>query len=186
MARRCHLGYLYERLLPIQYRFPLMMASGAKAGRSRVSLHSPRIFRPLAKRSRNLALRIGSRLEFGFCVCTMENFETLTPGPEWRPPAPIPCEKPLGLFALLHRIFTNPLEAWTTAHFKPPAVATRLLGTKLIVINEPSAIRRVLRESLPRDRAVSRRAQQQGRGHRPSASVAKRRLRLSFQAPIGA
>ena len=66
---------------------------------------------------------------------------------DWRPPAPIPAVKPLGTLKLLRTIYTNPLEAWTQAHFERPFVITRLLGTKAIAVNEPSAIRHILRDN---------------------------------------
>jgi cytochrome P450 len=73
--------------------------------------------------------------------------EVLLSAAAWRPPAPLPRTKPFSLLPLLRTIFNNPLEAWTLAHFEQPAVVMRLLGTQLIVINEPSAIRRVLRDN---------------------------------------
>jgi cytochrome P450 len=62
----------------------------------------------------------------------------------WQPPAPTPCERPLGAFALLRTIYNNPLEAWTREHFEQPIVISRLLSTQIAVVSEPSAIRRVL------------------------------------------
>ncbi|MGA7324530.1 MAG: cytochrome P450 [Rhodomicrobium sp.] len=60
---------------------------------------------------------------------------------DWRPAAPIPADKPLNTLKLLRTIYTNPLEAWTQAHFERPFVITRLFGTKAIAVNEPTAIR---------------------------------------------
>jgi cytochrome P450 len=63
---------------------------------------------------------------------------------DWQPPAPTPCPRPLGAFALLRTIYNNPLEAWTREHFEQPIVISRLLSTQIAVVNEPAAIRRVL------------------------------------------
>jgi cytochrome P450 len=72
------------------------------------------------------------------------NFSAFTNTNDWWPPAPTPCAKPLGAIALLRTIYNNPLEAWTRAHFEQPIVASRLMGTQVAVVNEPSAIRKIL------------------------------------------
>jgi cytochrome P450 len=72
------------------------------------------------------------------------NFRGFMSSNDWRPPAPTPCTKPLGAFALLRTIYNNPLEAWTQEHFERRIVISRLLGSQVAVVNEPSAIRRVL------------------------------------------
>jgi cytochrome P450 len=72
------------------------------------------------------------------------NLTALMSSNEWQPPAPTPCARPLGAFTLLRTIYNNPLEAWTREHFEQPIVISRLLGTQVAVVNEPSAIRRVL------------------------------------------
>src|SRR3569832_172405 len=61
-----------------------------------------------------------------------------------RPPAPIPQTEPLGFVSLLRVLATNPLEAWTEAHFEEPVVAGGLPFGRAIVVSEPAAIRRVL------------------------------------------
>ena len=61
-----------------------------------------------------------------------------------RPPAPPPRTRPLGLVSLLKVLATNPLEAWTEAHFEEPIVAGGLPFGRAIVVSDPSAIRRVL------------------------------------------
>jgi len=45
---------------------------------------------------------------------------------------------------LLRVLASNPLEAWTAAHFEEPIVTTGLSIGRVAVVNEPSAIRRVL------------------------------------------
>src|SRR5579863_7943134 len=65
-------------------------------------------------------------------------------GALFRPPAPQPQPTPLGLIGLLRVLRKNPIECWANEHFEQPAViASRLLG-HVVVLNEPTAIRRVL------------------------------------------
>jgi cytochrome P450 len=65
-------------------------------------------------------------------------------GPMFRPPAPEPRPTPLNLIGLMRVLSKNPIECWATEHFEQPAVtASRLLG-HVVVLNEPTAIRRVL------------------------------------------
>lgn len=66
---------------------------------------------------------------------------------ELRPPAPIPRAQALGPMALLRVLATNPLEAWTAAHFEEPIVFSGLSIGRVAVINDPVAIRRVLMEN---------------------------------------
>jgi cytochrome P450 len=61
-----------------------------------------------------------------------------------RPPAPVPLSKPLGPLALLRVLATNPLEAWTEAHFNEPIVMGGLPFARVAVVSHPAAIRRVL------------------------------------------
>jgi cytochrome P450 len=72
------------------------------------------------------------------------NFVTTERTDDWRPPAPTPHSKSLGILTLLRTVYDNPLEAWTEAHFERPIVMGRLFGTQFAVVNDPSAIRRVL------------------------------------------
>ncbi|HEX3989809.1 MAG TPA: cytochrome P450 [Acetobacteraceae bacterium] len=61
-----------------------------------------------------------------------------------RPPAPEPQPAPLGLFRLLRVLKSNPIECWADEHFEQPvSIASRLLG-HVVLLNEPTAIRRVL------------------------------------------
>jgi len=50
----------------------------------------------------------------------------------------------LGPLALLRVLATNPLEAWTEAHFSEPVVVGGLPFARVAVVSEPAAIRRVL------------------------------------------
>ena len=40
----------------------------------------------------------------------------------YRPPAPIPQSKPLGVLGLISTLKRNPLECWTREHFEKPVV----------------------------------------------------------------
>lgn len=61
-----------------------------------------------------------------------------------RPPAPVPHANTLGPLALLRVLASNPLEAWTEAHFSEPLVLGGLPFARVAVVSEPAAIRRVL------------------------------------------
>ena len=60
------------------------------------------------------------------------------------PPAPAPRTKPLGAIALLRAVLSNPLEAWTEAHFTEPVVMGGLPFMRVAVVSDPDAIKRVL------------------------------------------
>lgn len=62
-------------------------------------------------------------------------------------PAPPPRSQPLGFIALLRVLASNPLEAWTTAHFEEPIVMGGLSIGRAAVVSDPGAIRRVLLEN---------------------------------------
>ena len=66
---------------------------------------------------------------------------------ELRPPAPAARAQALGPIALLRVLARNPLEAWTEAHFEQPVVASGLSIGRVVVVNDPAAIRRVLLEN---------------------------------------
>ncbi len=61
-----------------------------------------------------------------------------------RPPAPSPRLRAMGLLRLFRALASNPLEAWTEAHFTQPIVMGGLPFGPVAVINDPKAIRRVL------------------------------------------
>ncbi len=61
-----------------------------------------------------------------------------------RPPAPHPRAQALGLFALFRALASNPLEAWTEAHFNEPIVVGGLPFGRVAVVNDPKSIRHVL------------------------------------------
>jgi cytochrome P450 len=62
----------------------------------------------------------------------------------YRPPAPAPQPKPLGVLRLISTLKRNPLECWTQAHFEQPIVTGGLPFKNILLVNDPQAIRRVL------------------------------------------
>jgi cytochrome P450 len=60
------------------------------------------------------------------------------------PPAPRPQAHPLKPLALLRTLKRNPLECWAAAHFEQPIVSGGLPIGHVLMVHEPSAIRRVL------------------------------------------
>ncbi len=62
----------------------------------------------------------------------------------YRPPAPIPQPKPLGVLRLISTLKRNPLECWTREHFEKPVVVGGLPFKHVLLVHEPAAIRRVL------------------------------------------
>lgn len=62
----------------------------------------------------------------------------------YQPPAPAPQPKPLGFFQLMSTLKRNPLECWAQEHFEKPIVAGGLPFKHVLLVHEPSAIRRVL------------------------------------------
>jgi len=47
-------------------------------------------------------------------------------------------------FEFAKALWRNPIEAWTAKHFEEPIVITRLPFAKVVVVNDPAAIRRIL------------------------------------------
>ena len=52
-----------------------------------------------------------------------------------------------GPLDLIRLLWSNPIEAWTKAHFEEPIVRTRLPFGEVVVVNDPAAVRRVLQEN---------------------------------------
>ena len=65
----------------------------------------------------------------------------------YRPPAPAPQPRPLGLVTLLGALRRNPLECWAQAHFEEPIVEGGLPAGHVLLVHEPAAIRRILLEN---------------------------------------
>jgi hypothetical protein len=70
----------------------------------------------------------------------------------FRPPAPTPQARPLGIFALLKTLRTNALECWTKAHFEEPIVLGGFPLASVAVVSDPIAIRQILIEDQSRYR----------------------------------
>src|SRR5580704_6184950 len=68
----------------------------------------------------------------------------ISTGGYYRPPAPIPQPKQLGILRLLSTLKRNPLECWTQEHFEKPIVAAGLPFTRILLVHEPRAIKHVL------------------------------------------
>src|SRR3954453_590562 len=62
----------------------------------------------------------------------------------YRPPAPQPRKRQLGLIGLVRALRRNPLECWTEEHFEKLLIAGGLPLAHVLVVNDPGAIRRVL------------------------------------------
>ncbi|HET6838236.1 MAG TPA: cytochrome P450 [Bradyrhizobium sp.] len=65
-------------------------------------------------------------------------------GRDYCPPAPTPQAHRLRPLALLRTLKRNPLECWATEHFEQPIVAGGLPIGHVLMVHEPTAIRRVL------------------------------------------
>ena len=61
-----------------------------------------------------------------------------------RPPAPRPRPRALGTLALFRALASNPLDAWTEAHFNAPIVMGGLPFGRVAVVSDSKAIRHVL------------------------------------------
>jgi len=62
----------------------------------------------------------------------------------FRPAAPFPLEKPLGLFARIATLRRNPIEIWTKAHYERPVMVGRTVFGHRAVVSDPQGVRRVL------------------------------------------
>jgi len=66
----------------------------------------------------------------------------------FRPPAPYPLEKPLGLFARIATMRRNPIEIWTRAHYERPVMVGRTVFGKRAVVSDPAGVRRVFLDNV--------------------------------------
>jgi cytochrome P450 len=117
------LGHAARRIeLALQKRS--VYGTGPPARRSRIEAFA---------RVRKLAMALPTRNDF-------------SPGPldPYRPPAPVPRDRPLGAIALIRALWRNPLECWTQEHFERPIVKVNLPIAEAVLVHEPTAIRRVL------------------------------------------
>src|SRR6202047_1751050 len=77
---------------------------------------------------------------------TLHSVQPANPAPAslYRPPAPNPQPKPLGLLQLISTLKRNPLECWAQEHFEKPIVVGGLPFKHVLLVHEPRAIRHVL------------------------------------------
>ena len=61
-----------------------------------------------------------------------------------RPPAPVPRDKPLGRLAFMAAVMSNPISAWTTAHFTKPIVSGVTVIGFGAVVSDPAGVRHIL------------------------------------------
>ena len=61
-----------------------------------------------------------------------------------RVPAPEPLERPLGTFALLRALRSNPVATWTKAHFEKPVLYGRGVLGPVAVVSDPALVRHIL------------------------------------------
>ena len=65
----------------------------------------------------------------------------------YRPPFPIPPKRRLGPLKLLSALARNPLECWSEEFFREPIVRVRLPFFEAVIVNDVTAIKRVLIEN---------------------------------------
>jgi cytochrome P450 len=70
----------------------------------------------------------------------------LSPVAGFRPPAPEPQPRPLGLIAMMKTLWSNALECWTRAHFEELVVPGGFPFAPVIVVSDPAAVRQILIE----------------------------------------
>jgi len=87
-----------------------------------------------------IALHAGEELN----VAVLRDDAHVTAADRYRPPAPMPQPKELGLLRLISTLKRNPLECWTQEHFEKPVVAAGLPFTNVLLVHEPDAIRHAL------------------------------------------
>lgn len=65
----------------------------------------------------------------------------------YRPPAPRPHAKRLGLLKLLSTLKRNPLECWSAEFFREPIAQVSLPFADAFLVHDPAAIKRVLMDN---------------------------------------
>jgi cytochrome P450 len=89
------------------------------------------------------------------------------PASTFRPPAPAPQPKPLGVIRLITALWRNPLECWAQDHFDKPVVVGGLPFAHVVLVSEPRAIEHVLLDNAANYQkdALQRRVLSAGLGH---------------------
>jgi hypothetical protein len=70
----------------------------------------------------------------------------------FRPPAPQPREKPLGLLARIAALRRNPIEIWTKAHYDVLVMVGKTIFGDRAVVSDPAGVRRILLDNVANDR----------------------------------
>ena len=66
----------------------------------------------------------------------------------FRPPAPLPREKPLGVLGRIAALRRNPIEIWTRAHYERPVMVGRTVFGHRAVVSDPAGVRRVFLDNV--------------------------------------
>jgi cytochrome P450 len=66
----------------------------------------------------------------------------------FRPPAPHPREKPLGLLGRLATLRRNPIEVWTKVHYEVPVMVSKTALGDRAVVSDPMGVRRVFLDNV--------------------------------------
>ena len=61
----------------------------------------------------------------------------------FRPPAPTPREKPLGVIGMITTLRRNPIEIWTHRHYEEPVLVGRSILGERAVVSHPEGVRRI-------------------------------------------
>src|SRR5664280_2179826 len=66
----------------------------------------------------------------------------------FRPPAPRPREKPLGLLGRIATLRRNPIEIWTKAHYERPVMVGKTVFGDRAVVSDPAGVRRIFLDNV--------------------------------------
>jgi cytochrome P450 len=66
----------------------------------------------------------------------------------FRPPAPQPHEKPLGLLGRIATLRRNPIEIWTRAHYERPVMVGKTVFGNRAVVSDPAGVRRIFLDNV--------------------------------------
>jgi cytochrome P450 len=66
----------------------------------------------------------------------------------FRPPAPRPREKPLGLLGRLATLRRNPIEIWTRVHYEVPVMVSKTMLGDRAVVSDPLGVRRIFLDNV--------------------------------------
>jgi cytochrome P450 len=130
------------------HRAPFRFAKGFAGIFGTLIVWNPPLARLFSRQSTFWVPRMAS-LDLDGSPGSLENSATLHAprndgaGDYW-PPAPVPPEHRIGLPGLLLTLKRNPLECWSAEFFREPISKVRLPFCLAFVVNDPSAIKRVL------------------------------------------